>query len=385
MPDSSISSADDGPHRRDHLFISYAWEDGALAEWLALKLTALGYKVWCDRLKLLGGESYPRNIDEAIKKRTFRMLGLLSKHSIQKANPVKERTLALSLGRERREDFLIPLNVDGLPPTALDWMVNDLTFIPFTSWSDGLTALLRKLEHINAPAQVTAGASAVQAWLDDGLHIRDIPERLWSNLVPISVPDILRRLTLRTEGGGQWPNNIGSYVESQRSVWSFVEPPGMRFSNVESILWRADRRIFKGGSTNDIVMRLVSDQLDKLCASRGLKRAPAGDWYFADSTIPSGRLAFTSYTGRSTYTKVFGERKCWSGRRPERSRYHLSFTLRPRLFEYVRPFVLLRPRVFLTELSGEQMEYRKLASRRKALCKSWFNHQWLSRVLAINE
>ena len=38
---------------RDHLFISYAWEDSQLAEWLALKLTAEGFKVWCDRLKLL--------------------------------------------------------------------------------------------------------------------------------------------------------------------------------------------------------------------------------------------------------------------------------------------------------------------------------------------
>jgi hypothetical protein len=30
---------------RDHLFISYAWENGAFAEWLALKLTAEGYRV----------------------------------------------------------------------------------------------------------------------------------------------------------------------------------------------------------------------------------------------------------------------------------------------------------------------------------------------------
>ena len=43
---------------RDHLFISYAGEDGSLAEWLTLKLTREGYAVWCDRVKLLGGESY---------------------------------------------------------------------------------------------------------------------------------------------------------------------------------------------------------------------------------------------------------------------------------------------------------------------------------------
>ncbi|MGD0856653.1 MAG: toll/interleukin-1 receptor domain-containing protein, partial [Dehalococcoidia bacterium] len=71
----------------DHLFISYATEDGELAEWLTLRLTAAGYKVWCDRVKLLGGESYPRDIDKAIKTQTFRMLALISKSSLTKENP----------------------------------------------------------------------------------------------------------------------------------------------------------------------------------------------------------------------------------------------------------------------------------------------------------
>ena len=61
---------------RDHLFISYATEDFALAEWLALRLTIEGYKVWCDRFELLGGESYPKDIDKAMKEKTFRVLAL---------------------------------------------------------------------------------------------------------------------------------------------------------------------------------------------------------------------------------------------------------------------------------------------------------------------
>ena len=97
----------------DHLFVSYASEDGSFAEWLSLRLTSEGFKVWCDRTKLLGGESYPMVIDSAIKNSTFRVIAVLSKHSIRKPNPVKERTLALNIGRERKTDFLIPLNLDG--------------------------------------------------------------------------------------------------------------------------------------------------------------------------------------------------------------------------------------------------------------------------------
>ncbi len=81
----------------DHLFISYATEDAALADWLTLKLTAQGYKVWCDRFKLLGGERFPRDIDIAIKEKTFRLLSLISRDSLAKENPTKERTLALSI------------------------------------------------------------------------------------------------------------------------------------------------------------------------------------------------------------------------------------------------------------------------------------------------
>ncbi|MBZ0193236.1 MAG: toll/interleukin-1 receptor domain-containing protein, partial [Candidatus Kuenenia stuttgartiensis] len=47
--------------------ISYATEDSDCAEWLALRLTGEGYRVWCGRTHLLGGESYPKDIDNAIK------------------------------------------------------------------------------------------------------------------------------------------------------------------------------------------------------------------------------------------------------------------------------------------------------------------------------
>jgi hypothetical protein len=78
---------------------------------------------WIDQFKLLGGASWPLDIDDAIKNRTFRMLGLLSHHSISKPNPLKERTLALNIAKAPdRKGFLVPLNVDGLSATDLDWL-----------------------------------------------------------------------------------------------------------------------------------------------------------------------------------------------------------------------------------------------------------------------
>ncbi len=135
-------------------------------EWLTLRFTAEGYNVWCDRIKLLGGESYPKDIDAAIKWRTFRFLTVLSHRSIKKPNPLKERTLALNLARERKENFVVPINLDGISPTALDWMVSDLTFISFhLGWADGLAQLLKMLEATNAPKELSEGRSAAVSGL----------------------------------------------------------------------------------------------------------------------------------------------------------------------------------------------------------------------------
>ena len=79
----------------DHLFISSVPEDGALADWLTRKLTAEGYHVWCERFKLLGGETFPDDVDDALKRRAFRVLGLYSQVSLNNPEVMRQRGLAL--------------------------------------------------------------------------------------------------------------------------------------------------------------------------------------------------------------------------------------------------------------------------------------------------
>jgi len=193
VPDTGPTVVD-----RDHLFISYAWEDGALAEWLVRKLTAAGYRVWCDRFKMLGGERWPKDIDRAIKTRTFRMIALLSAASINKENPSKERQMALTLSKERKEDFLIPLNVDGLRPRELGWELSDLDYIAFEHWASGFEQLLKKLESISAPRLRAAEGPALAAktFLPPNV-LRDVEEPLYANcLVVTTIPEVVQRFTL---------------------------------------------------------------------------------------------------------------------------------------------------------------------------------------------
>ena len=66
--------------RRRMLFLSHATpEDNGFARWLALQLANEGYPVWCDLTKLLGGEDFWKDIQEAIREDSIRFLFVLSR------------------------------------------------------------------------------------------------------------------------------------------------------------------------------------------------------------------------------------------------------------------------------------------------------------------
>ena len=143
---------------RDHLFVSFARDDWALAEWLTLRLTREGYRLWCSRFPVLGGESYPRQVEEAIATRAFRVLVLVSRAALSDANTMRDSTLALELGRQREESLLVPLLVNDVEPTSFDGVFGTPPRISFCErWETGLTALLATLTEAGAPRPVPDG------------------------------------------------------------------------------------------------------------------------------------------------------------------------------------------------------------------------------------
>ncbi|MFZ0429725.1 MAG: toll/interleukin-1 receptor domain-containing protein, partial [Acidobacteriota bacterium] len=387
-PDEQSRGSSAASSERDHLFISYASEDGAFAEWLTLRLTAEGYKVWCDRVKLLGGESYPKDIDAAIKHETFRFLAVLSRASMQKENPLKERTLALNIARARQERFIIPLNLDGLNPTELDWMTSDLTFIPFhAGWAEGLRSLLAVLRKDEAPRPVANGRALVGEWLAHDTSIKEEPEPLWSNALELTeIPKhLLRASVTRGSLRGNF-KGVPHYRENDRCLFAF-ELPASPFPDlkVERIDWKSTPRIGRM-ETRNMVTNLIWQYTHEYCRAKGLKERQDDDkrhLYFPPGIGSAGRLTFQGYTGRKTWLNVVGERTSKSHGVPEKTRYHLSPSFAPRLDLFPKPVVLLHLRVHLTDLSGTPLSTSKSIRRRKSICKSWWNHEWLSRLLCV--
>lgn len=374
---------------RDHLFLSYAWEDEAFLEWLALKLTSEGYLVWCDRLKLFGGESLPVDIDKAIKERTFRLLALLSHNSIAKPNPTKERALALNLGKERGEDFLIPLNVDGLRPAEIDWSLSDLTYIAFhRDWAKGFAQLLKKLESVGAPRPLADGRAVVADWFAARDAVNPEPERLWTNLLELRrIPTSLVRARLGSPPAAELADAWPHYVENASVAWCF-EGPGEAGEpdvlDLRGVAWEepyeeSDLRL------GDVATNLLRQHLRRHCLAKGLCLSPEGDYlYFPPGLLPNDRISFASHDGSRTWVQVTGERRFRTAKEDrEVTRYHLAPEFRVYLWKFERPVVQLRVRLFLTDAAGKPLPSKKAARRRKKIAKNWWNHQWLMRTLAI--
>ena len=76
------------PHRSVVLVSHANPEDNPFARWLSLKLAALGYNVWSDVTKLLGGEDFWQEIEAII--RVVRGHGVLPVHVAPVAEPYDE-------------------------------------------------------------------------------------------------------------------------------------------------------------------------------------------------------------------------------------------------------------------------------------------------------
>ena len=81
---------------RQALFISHANpEDNAFTLWLGAKLTALGYEVFADILRLRGGQDWERILEDAIRNKAAKVLLVATPHGVQKQGVRNEVTIAV--------------------------------------------------------------------------------------------------------------------------------------------------------------------------------------------------------------------------------------------------------------------------------------------------
>lgn len=343
--------------------------------------------MWYDRIKLLGGESYPRNIDHAIKNQTFRFLTVLSRNSKDKENPTKERTAALNVAKQRKIDFVIPLNLDGLRADELPWMTSDLTFISFEkNWYDGFVMLLKKLDSVETPKNRSTGSSRVVQWLSEDSAVHNKKETLWTNLFPMSIPRHIRQYAIPPEidissAELEWP----IWIENPALGWAFANPlpeASRPFKEVNVVEWSKEERI-AGQKSTDLVGNLARRSIETYCSSKGLVYSTnRRRQYFPNDLVSKNTLSFRSHSGRRTTVKCVGDRKA-SSLSQDRVMYHLAPRFRVLMELFEDPVARIQTEIQWTDMGQSEIPAASALRHRKKLCKTWWNHEWLARQTAV--
>jgi hypothetical protein len=172
---------------RDAIFISHATpEDNAFTLWLGGRLTALGYQVFADVLRLKGGDDWERILEDAIRNKAKRFLLVATSGSVQKQGVRNEITIAIETAKRIKEDgFIVPLR---LAAYATPLQIAHAQYIDFEKgWAQGLAELLPLLEGAGVPKN--APADEVKTWqslqLKDARTVGGGPETLISNWLSI--------------------------------------------------------------------------------------------------------------------------------------------------------------------------------------------------------
>jgi hypothetical protein len=173
---------------RHAVFISHANpEDNAFSTWLTLRLTREGYRVWCDVVKLRGGDDFWRDIETAIREDTRKFIFVTSRASNQKNGTLKELAVAEGVARQLNDTgFIVPVKIDDLPYADHNIQINRLNALNFThGWAEGLCSLLETLKDDGVPKAEPTGPGQVASWwnaskLNYGILTKR-PETLWTN------------------------------------------------------------------------------------------------------------------------------------------------------------------------------------------------------------
>lgn len=376
----------------DYLFISYAWDDAFLAEWLEKKLTIAGYRVWRDVTQMPGGQSIAADIDDAIKTKSFRMIALLSGPSLAKPSPIKERQLALNLSRERQVDFIIPVNA-SVSPAELPWNLSDLAFVDFrTNWAQGFNTLLDALVKAEAPRPLPRGSELINDPQSSSGIFHQGTEPLVSNLFPVtSIPSRLYefKTAFRTTGR-KWDNlrqqcpfrNTGRYQAITFDYETASDLEGLTFRQSYNLSQHDD---VHGIPINDVLKPLIENSLRVAALNRGMAVEKNGAKLHVPSRIWSGtRHSFIDADGQRNQISLGGSKTFFvAGKDKEKYSYHLSPLFHIRNDIEDKFLVQVLPRVHVTTTEGRQLPTKNVKSRVKDATRDWWNKHWRQRCLAL--
>lgn len=375
---------------RNLLVIDNVVKDETLSVWLANRLQIAGYQVWSATTSPVAGRSINDTIEKLVKLKAFRLLQIMSANSILDAEFNARRSYAFGVG----DNLVLPLMTAGFDKNSLDHKSSKLEMVSLEdSWADGLTHLLAVLSDSGCPGfrEATTRFSSSYIMIPD-LVVQE-PERVLSNRfavtrIPAGINRYVSEQELSDRELGEAALRWAFHKVDQKRFLSFFAPPDdlrnqYGFKDKGGVAWDLVSEIDKT-PVRKLLPELIRKSLMVHCIKKGLRFCTEFDGpYFPENLISGDRLYFIQPDGRKTFVSPVGERTLWRPLNPSIYKYALSpqFTV---VSGYQNKYCAqLKTRIRFTDKEGNILPPRIAFSRRKHLCRSWFNHEWVHRMLAM--
>lgn len=374
---------------RDHLVIDHVDADAALAHWLARRLTLAGYHVWCRGIAPLAGSSVRDTVRGLLNNRAFKYLCLLSPAALADPDFTARRSIAQAVGN----NLMLPALAKPVDPNSLDQETRSLAAARFSEdWAEGLRDVEKALTAAHCPRKPDGARElAIRSYLPADI-LQSQPETLASNLFRVTqVPEALLRFHSSkpiTDMDAETVSTWGFRQVGPKHFLSFHRPPAdvtKQFGIVpKGGATRDSVREMDGIPVEDLVKELIKKSLYAECRRRGLCFCSDRQVvYFPFGILKNDHLRFRELGGQNTFFNVAGERTHGKGERARKFLYHIVPVFAPKELGTDGYEIITRIRLRLTDKDGKLFPGRASNARRKKICKSWWNEEWLARTMGV--
>jgi len=375
----------------DTILIDHVTSDHAIAAWLSRRLSLSGFRTWCRGTAPLAGEDADETVRMLIAHRAHRYLPILSSASL--ADPLFLERCAIATARS--PDLVIPckgiISEDWVLPSRLTKLVAaDFS----SSWREGLNAVLDALSSsgIRPSLAVERGTQiALRDFLPSQVTIAK-PEPVFANVFAMTVPTSMldirvpHPLTMaeRYELSRKW----AFYIANECTLIAFDLPPsdsclGDVSGRYSEFSWQ-DTAHIHGHPTTNVAKFLLRRTLDVACETKGLVFChDRKGYHFTRDGEQELAQAITHVDGQKTTVQLTGKRTKGYGERASEFRYQLGPRFRCDRDKQGHWTAVIRLYVRVTTLEGAMFEGKEINRRRKVVTKSWWNKQWLARLLGV--
>ena len=375
---------------RDTLLIDHVAADHALATWLARRLSLAGFRSWCNGTAPLAGESADETVRRLLEVRAKQYLPVITPASLSDIMFLERCTIAGTT-----EDLVLPCAVVAAADQRMPTRVSKLAPADFSgSWKVGLSQVLARLGTLGIKPDLDPDR-ARQIALGDYLPTRvttATPEPVFANVFPLNLPETMLIYDLREQ------LNDGVFLEL-RKRWAFVEfaprrlvaftpppkdaIPAARVERTPEFVWREfPERL--GTKSADLAKELARRSLEVACAQKGLALCTDRKvFYFPKLENGEWNQSIQHVDGRSTTVYLTGERTKRSGQQTTTFLYQLAPRFLPRYEDDGSWNVVVRIYVRVTTAEGALFEGKDIGRHRKRVTRSWWNQQWLPRLLGV--